>query len=211
MIPRAELGACLATLPRISVAGVFARTVPIAYLRGAPPGAPAGSGPQPLWPGGARLRGARYTPPGGCDALYLAPDGATALAEVQAVVFGHDGTVAPGAGYDPLLVFGVRAELPDVVDLCDPAVQSALGTSDAELRAPWLRAQERHRLGHGNLPPTQALGQAACGAGNILALRYPSYRREGARNLVVFTDRLNALGGRLELIDDNGTYAQRLP
>lgn len=126
-------------------------------------------------------------------------------------MFGPDGTVTPGAACDPLLAFRVRVDLPDVVDLCDPAVQVALCTSAAELKAPWLRAQERHRLGRGDLPPTQALGEAACATGTILALRYPSYRHEGAQNLVVFTDRLAALGGHVELIDGGGTYAQTLP
>lgn len=61
------------------------------------------------------------------------------------------------------------------------------------------------------MPPTQALGQAACETKTVLALRYPSYRHEGMQNLVVFTDRLAALGGRVTLIDASGTYAQTLP
>lgn len=211
MIPPSALPVCLDGLPRIAVAGVFWRTVPIQYLRGAPPGAPAGSPPQPLWPGGAAMWGARYTRTGGSNALYLAPDGATALAEVEAVLFGTEGEVKPGAAHDPLLVFAARADLPAVVDLCNPDVQRALGTSDAELKAPWLRAQERHRLGRGDLPATQALGEAAAGAGTILALRYPSYRHPGIQNLVVFTDHLAALGGRVVLIDESGGYAQTLP
>ena len=190
--------------------GAFWRTVANDLLRAPPPGAPAGSPPQPLWPGGAALRGARYTPIGGGNALYLAPDAATALAEVQAVLFGADGAPQPGPRHNPLLVFACEVDLPAVVDLCDPAVQRALETSDAELRAPWLRAQERHRSAGGPLPPTQALGCAADESGTILALRYPSYRREGARNLVVFTDHLPALGGRVELHDPTRTLAQTL-
>lgn len=211
MIPPSELPDRLAALPRITTSAAFWRTVPLEYLRGAPPGTPAGSPPQPLWPGGAAVRGARYTRIGGGNALYLAPNGATALAEVEAVIFGSDGTVEPGADHNPLLVFETRVELPAVVDLCDREIQRALDTSPAELKAPWLRAQERHRAGRGGLPPTQALGEAACGTGTILALRYPSYRHEGMQNLVVFTDQLADLGGRVVLIDSSGTFAQTLP
>lgn len=210
-MPAAELPAALDLLPRITITGTFWRTVPIQYLRSGPPGAPAGTAPQPLWPGGAAVRGARYTPAGGCSALYLAPDGATALAEVEAVVFGADRTVQPGAARDPLLVFAAHVSLPAALDLCDADVQRALRSSDAELKAPWLRAQERHRLGRGDLPATQALGQAACGTGTVLALRYPSYRHEGVQNLVVFTDHLAALGGGVVLVDESKTYAQTLP
>ncbi len=201
----------LSTLPRATAQGAFWRTVSNDLLRGPPPGAPPGSPPQPLWPGGAALRGARYTPLGGRGCLYLAPDAATALAEVQAVLFqGVGGPPQPGPLHNPLLVFACEVHLPAVVDLCDPEVQRALETSDAELTAPWLRAQERHRLARGPLPATQALGRAACESGEILALRYPSFRCEGARNLVVFTDHLAALGGRVELHDPTGTSAQTL-
>ncbi|HEU0013853.1 MAG TPA: RES domain-containing protein [Longimicrobium sp.] len=211
MIPANELPACLAGLPRIAVAGVFWRTVAMRHVRGAPPGAPAGSPPRPLWPGGPVLRGARYTRAGGCNALYLAPDAAAALAEVEAVLFGDDGTITPGPAHDPLAVFAATVDLPAVVDLCDAEVQRALRTSYAELTAPWLRAQERHRLGRGDLPPTQALGEAACAAGSILALRYPSYRRPGVKNLVVFTGHLAALNGRVDLVDESGGFLDRLP
>lgn len=211
MIADSALAGRLSGLPRVMITGVLWRTVPIEYLQSAPPGAPPGSPPQPLWPGGAPMQGARYTPIGGCNALYLAPNGATALAEVDAVAFGPDGSVEAGKDHDPLLVFQTRVTLPSVLDLCDATVQRALGTSPAELKAPWLRAQERHKAGRGSLPATQVLGQVACGTGTILALRYPSFRHPGMKNLVVFTDRLAALGGAVELIDKKGTYSQKLP
>jgi RES domain-containing protein len=211
VIAASTLRRILPSLPLIRVDGSFWRTVKNAYLQVPPPGASPGSPPQPLWAGGAPRTGARYTPIGGSDALYLAPDAATALAEVQAVLFGAGGAVQPGAAHDPLLVFTVEVRLTAVLDLCDPAVQQALGTSVNELAAPWLRAQERHRTGKGPLPPTQELGDAAGAAGTILALRYPSYRREGAGNLVVFTDHLTSLGGRLVLVDSSGTHLQSLP
>jgi RES domain-containing protein len=211
VIDAAALPQALTDLPRIMVRGTFWRTVPNHLLHGPPPGALPGSPPQPLWPGGAALRGARYTPLGGGGALYLAPDAATALAEVQAVVFGAGRDPRPGAAHDPLLVFAAQVRLPAVVDLCDAAVQAALQTSEAELTAPWLRAQERCRTRGGPLPPTQVLGRAASQSGVILALRYPSCRRPGAENLVVFTDRLAALAGGIELHDTTGTLMQALP
>lgn len=211
MISASELSSVLPTLPLVEIEGLFWRTVPNEHLQGPPPGAPAGSPPQPLWAGGPAIRGARYTPIGGADALYLAPDGATALAEVEAVIFGPAGDVRPGPAHDPLLVFANRVHLPSVLDICDPGIQKALGTSDAELRAPWLRAQERHKAGTGPLPPTQELGRAVFTSGNILALRYPSYHHGGVKNLVVFTDHLAALGGRVVMIDRSGVHAQSLP
>lgn len=211
MIAEPALTGCLSRLPRVTITGTFWRAVPIEYLQSGPPGTPAGTPPQPLWPGGAALKGARYTPIGGCNTLYLAPNGATALAEVEAVIFDMNGYVKPGKDHDPLLVFQSRVELPAVVDLCDEANRRALGTSVAELTAPWLRAQERYKAGTGTMPPTQLLGAAACGTGLILAIRYPSYRHKGMQNLVVFTDHLSALGGRVELLDRKGLYAQTLP
>jgi RES domain-containing protein len=211
MITATELPGVLRTLPRIRIDGTFWRTVPNQHLQGAPPGAPAGSPPQPLWPGGPAIRGARYTRVGGPNALYLAPDAATALAAVEAVVFGADGEVQPGAAHDPLLVLSVRVQLPATLDLCDSRVLKALGTSETELRAPWLRAQERYKMGRGPLPPTQELGDAAFRTGSILALHYPSYRHKGVRNLVVFTDLLAQLRGEVVLIDRSGTHAQSLP
>jgi RES domain-containing protein len=211
MIAAGKLPDVLRTLPQIQVDGLFWRTVPDQHLQSAPPGAPAGTPPQPLWPGGPALRGARYTRVGGPNSLYLAADAATALAEVEAVVFGSGGEVQPGAAHDPLLVFATRVHLPATVDLCDDQIMKTLGTSGSELKAPWLRAQERHKAGRGPLPPTQELGDAAFQTGTILALHCPSYRHEGARNLVVFTDLLAPLGGEVVLIDSSGTHVQSLP
>lgn len=211
MIAAPALRRVLPSLPLIQVDGPFWRTVKNEYLQVPPPGAAPGSRPQPLWAGGAARTGARYTPIGGSHALYLAPDAATALAEVQAVLFDVGGTIQPGAAHDPLLVFTAEVRLPAVLDLCEPRIQQALGTSSAELTAPWLRAQERHRMGRGPLPPTQELGDAACATGTVLALRYPSCRRAGAGNLVVFTNHLTALGGRIVLVDSSGTHLQSLP
>ena len=211
MIRGSDLPRVLPTLPLVRVDAVYWRTVPNEYLQGPPPGAPAGSPPQPLWPGGPAIRGARYTRIGGAGALYLAPDAATALAEVEAVIFDPARGVRPGPEHDPLLVFANQVRLPSVLDLCDHNIQAALGTPDAELTAPWLRAQERHRAGRGPLPPTQELGEAACATGFVLALRYPSYRHRGVRNLVVFTDHLAALGGEVVMIDRSGTHGQSLP
>ena len=211
MIAASDLDGVLRALPLIRIAGLFWRTVPNEHLQSAPPGAPAASPPQPLWPGGAAIRGARYTQVGGSNALYLAPDGATALAEVEAVVFGPGREVQPGPAHDPLLVFASQVQLPATLDLCAEGVRNALGTTEDELKAPWLRAQQRHQAGKGPLPHTQELGEAASRTGTILALRYPSYRHRGVQNLVVFTDHLAALGGQVVLVDHSGTHAQTLP
>lgn len=208
MIPVGGLGRRLARLPRFRASGLYHRVVKSEHLALPPPGTPAGSPPQPLWAGSAAIHGARFTSRGGPDSLYLAPDPVTALAEVRAVT--PPGLRANGP-HDPLTVIAVEVDLPGVVDLCDPAVQKALGTTPAELVAPWLRAQARFGRGAGPLPPTQALGAAAAEDGSILGLCYPSARLAGALNLVVFTGHLARLGGTLSTVDSSGRLLQRLP
>jgi RES domain-containing protein len=201
----------LAGLPLIHVNGRFWRVVKNQYMQGPPPGAPPGAGPQPLWPGGAARAGARFTPVGGADSLYLASSSVTALAEVDAVLFDPAAGLVGGPHHDPLLVVETRVRLPAVLDLCDGKIRAALGTSGAELTAPWVRAQARHKAGRGPLPTTQQLGEAAFAASVILGLRYPSRKHPGARNLVAFTDRLAALKGSVVLRDTSGTLKQSLP
>jgi RES domain-containing protein len=203
-----QLPQVLAQLPQIHLAGLYHRVVKAVYLNDPPPGAPPGSPPQPLWPGGASERGARYTPTGGANSLYLAPDPVTALAEVRAV---SPPDLRANGPHDPLTVMAVEVDLPSILDLCSPAIRKALGITRAELVAPWLRGQARHRKGQGALPPTQALGAAAAGMGSILGLQYPSARRRAAQNLVVFTDHLASLGGTLVTVDTSGRLLQRLP
>lgn len=211
MLAAPAMAAALAGLPLIKVDGRFWRAVKNEYLQGPPPGAPPGSGPQPLWPGAAPRHGARYTPLGGPDSLYLATDQLTALAEVDALLYDPDAGLVPGDEHDPLLIFECKVHLPAVLDLCDASVQRALATSKAELTRPWLRAQSRHKAGRGPLPITQELGQAAFTTGKILALRYPSRKRPRANNLVVFTDHLTSIGGSVVLRDTSGTLRQSLP
>lgn len=211
MIASSALPGVLAGLGTITVDGSFSRAVKLEYLQGPPPGAPAGSPPQPLWAGGAAANGARYTPVDGQASLYLATNGATALAEVDAVLFDRAAGLVAGAAHDPLVVVAAEARLPCVLDLCDSYVQAALGTSHAELTQPWLRAQARHRAGIGPLPPTQALGRAAFAAGSILALRYPSRKHPGQKNLVVFTERLATLNGSITVVDARGILRHSLP
>lgn len=208
MIAHEELPRLLPRLPLVVVRKVCHRVIKAEYLGAPPPGAPSSSPPQPLWPGGARVHGARYTPIGGPPSLYLASDPVTALAEVRAVL---PPDMRANGPHDPLMVIAVRVSLPHVLDLCDPDIQRALDTSCAELMGPWLRAQVRHQKGRGPLPLTQALGFAAAGTGSVLGLRYPSAPAAGAQNVVVFTDHLAALGGTVETVDSSGKLLQRLP
>ena len=50
-----------------------------------PPGSSPGTTPDPLWSGGPPKRGARFTPKGGSEGIYLAGDPVTALMEVSFV------------------------------------------------------------------------------------------------------------------------------
>ena len=201
--------------------GPWYRAVNYDYLVGPPPGSPPGSAVQPLWPGGAARRGARFTPrtvpsgphaPGvpGIDCLYLAEDELTPLMEVA-------GVLRPAAGpvpllFEPQVMMTVDGVLNDVLDLADVATQQSLGTTHQELTGAWVVQQSRFLAGHGPLPPTQLLGQEAFAVGRIVGLRYPSSKNPTGVALVVFTTRLRPSQHSIVVFNQrSGTLQQSMP
>jgi RES domain-containing protein len=209
VLPDAELRAILPRLPRITVPsphGSWSRTVGAHLLLGPPRGAPEGSPPQPLWPGGAANIGARFTPRGGFGTIYLASDEQTALLEAESIFLSSRGSVHPGLR-QPQTLLPVTGFLPDFLDLTDPATQRELETSLSELTGHWRVIQDT-----GGTPPTQLLAQAAYDAGSIAGLYYVSAKNPVAgRGIAVFVDRLIPGRHLLEVIDPNRVFNQRLP
>jgi hypothetical protein len=70
MLPLLQLAAALATVKLASAHGPWSRAIGYRYLLGLPP--ELTGPPQPLWGGAAKLAGARFTPKGGFDSIYLA-------------------------------------------------------------------------------------------------------------------------------------------
>lgn len=164
--------------------------------------------PQPLWPGGAFLEGARFTPKGAFGSLYLASEPVTALKEVAAVLDG----IGP-VRTRPWVIFAVEGFLDGVLDLTDPSVQRRLGTSVAELTGDWRFSQDLHLNGEGSLPPTQLLGKMAYEAGKFVAIKFHSAKnvREGC-GYAVFADRLTPdKASFLEVYDPYGLIRQHMP
>lgn len=211
MLADAALAAVLPTLKRRAVHGPWSRAVAFRYLQGPPPGAPKGSAPQPLWPGGAPTSGARFTPVGAFPSLYLADNPIAALQETGGVLMLPGGTAVP-VMHEPFVVLAVKGIVVEVLDLTDPDIQVALNTNDTELRGPWQRAQVRFLAGLGPMPPTQQLGLSAFGTGLLTGLQYPAAKEGDGLNFVVFTDRLaTSPMNRLEAHDSSGHLRQSLP
>jgi RES domain-containing protein len=207
MLPEAELRVTLPYLPRVGIHGPWSRALQFHLLQGPPPGAPRGSPPQPLWPGGSTIYGARFTPRGGFSTIYLASDPYTALLEVEATLrnpFGPPFTLRT----PPWTLFSVDGVLADVLDLTDVEIQSRLGTNLAELTGDW-----RVTASLGLVPPTHLLSQVAYESGVVTALVYASAKNPAhGTGVAVFADRLT-LGGVsfLEVVDPNGRLVHRLP
>lgn len=199
MLPLEPLLTALSKAPLMAVHGPWVRAVALADLAGPPPGL-SGS-PQPLWGGGPPIGGGRYTPRGGCDALYLASDVATALAEVQALVFLPQGVATvPSFPWALVPVDGIVSR---VLDLTVPSALKAFGTNEQELTGVWQAMAAA---------PTQVLGQAAFDSGRISAIRYRSAKNLGGGiNLVVFPTRLlSTPTDYLEVMDLRGHLTQRI-
>lgn len=215
MLPYANLVATLPTLARTSLPGPWYRAVAFDYLQGPPPGAPAGSPIQPLWPGGCHQKGVRFTPKAPPDAaingLYLATDEVTTIAEVTGVLRPPGSPVA--IVFKPLVLVSVLGVLTNLVDTTDPAVQTALGTTQQELTGNWAQAQVKYLAGTGPMPPTQVLGRAAFDASGIAGLIYESTKSStNGKGILVFTDRLAGAGSYVELYNERGgKLQQRIP
>jgi RES domain-containing protein len=198
MLPLLQLAAVLANASLVSAHGPWSRAIGYRYLLGPPPGL-TGS-PQPLWGGAAKLAGARFTPQGAFDSIYLAHDPITAFIEVSALVLLPGGPVPLRTA--PWVVISVDGILNNLLDLTDAATLTALGATAQEMTGTW--AATTH-------PPTQLLGQLAYDSGRIAGIQYASAKRPGGLNLVVFPDRIPVTAGNfLEVYDPHGHLAQRL-
>lgn len=199
MLTREKLTGALSEATLVEVPGPWSRIVGFRHLLGPPPG--LSGPPQPLWGGAARLYGARFTPKGGFDSIYLASDPITALLEVQALVILPGGPLVLRTA--PWAIVSIDGLVSNVLDLTNPATLAALGTNEQEISSPWVTISN---------PPTQLLAQEAWRSGAIAGIKYRSAKhpRDGL-NLVVFPDRLSVSpNDYLEVYDPYGHLAQRI-
>jgi hypothetical protein len=146
--------------------------IPHAGPRVFPPGGP----PQPPWPGGAKKFGARFTPRGSFDTLYLCCDALTAMPEVGAAIRPPGGPVV-SAKSNPLVLSQIDGSLDAVLDLTDRpssgcrvrVKQNSLGVGDwlwIGLRGFW----RRQRKLSGRISAMQSSSSKNPGVGTILAV-----------------------------------------
>ena len=212
-----ELRRVIPSLPRISVHGPWSRVIKFRHLQGPPPGAPAGGPPQPLWPGGARRNGVRFTPRKSpsvrsFDSLYLAEDHMTSLKEVRSV-FDNPHGPAFVISTPPWVLLTVIGQVTDVIDLTATDVQTDIGTTSSELSGEWIWSQKEFLLGRGPMPPTQLLGSLVQESRVIKGMRYRSAPNVTAGiALVLFPDRLTS-SDWLQVYDNESppVLPQRLP
>ena len=202
MLDAVGLARALAAVPLVSLSGVWHRAIDHELLTRPPLGFPAGSPPQPLWAGGAKENGGRFTPKGSFDTLYICSDPTTAMLEVGAIFRPPKGPLTP-ARRNPLTLTQADGALEAVLDLMNEDIQEALGTNELELTGSRT----------GTNPPTQVLGAAAQMCGRILAIRSYSSKNRGAGTIIaVFTDHLSRFPPSfVEVVDTSGKLKQRLP
>jgi RES domain-containing protein len=147
------------------------------------------------------MNGARFTPVRGFDSLYLAWDPITAMLEVQTLVLALGAVVLVRTA--PLTVLTVDGIVSSVLDLTNPRILKALGTTEQEMTGHWYLSQN---------PPTQLLAKTVFGMGTISGIRYASARNPGGVNLVVFPERLSrGSTDYLQVYDPFGDWNQRIP
>ena len=84
MLPLLQLAAALQSVALASAHGPWSQAIGYRHLLGPPPGQTGP--PQPLWGGAAQTVGARFTPIGSFDSIYLANDPITSFIEVSALI-----------------------------------------------------------------------------------------------------------------------------
>ena len=198
MLPASSLQKALGTIPLTSAHDPWSRAVGFHYFLG--PGGALATPPQPLFGGAPKIKGARFTPRGSFDSIYLADTVVTAFTEVSALVLLPSGPSQ--IRFAPWVMVAIDGILTHILDLTDAKTLAALGTTELEITGNWVMSRN---------PPTQALGQAAYDAHRINAIRYNSAKHPGGVNLVVFPDRIMASPGNyLEVHDPHRNLAQRI-
>jgi RES domain-containing protein len=199
MLPVAQLHVAFGALPPVEYRRNLFRIVRQRFLG------------TPLSTIGASKFGARFTPVGGPDMLYLAEDPLTAFTEYYqqalATIYQFDDPFMARFPITGMVVPQVVLTVGRVLDLTRREVRVALGTNLTELAAPWSTFP-----GVG-LPATQFLGQEAFNSGLFEAIRYPSVRNLNGVCIVVFVTRLVAGGAAFIDLDDtlSGGPKQRIP
>lgn len=192
MLRPPELNAALAKLQLVTVHGPWWRIVAFRYLLKKPA--------KPLYAAGSKIDGARFTPKGSFDSLYLAGDQVTALAEVNSLVLVPGGPLPVPA--PPCTLFAVKGIVTRVLDLTDATTRAMLGTDEQEMTGAWAKVPN---------PPTQLLAQAGYDSGLIAGIQYGSAKHPGKKNIVVFPERLTPPApDYLEVHDPDGNLLQRI-
>ena len=198
MLPLPHLAAALQSAALVSAHGPWSRAIGYRHLLSPPPGQTGP--PQPLWGGAAKIAGARFTPQGGFNSIYLAHDPITAFIEVSALILLPGGPLPVRSA--PWVIITVDGIVNQLLDLTDPSTLAALGTTAQEMTGTWAAIA---------CPPTQLLAQLAYDSGRIAGIKYASAKHPGGLNVVVFPDRIPiATGNYLEVYDPHGHLAQRL-
>ena len=131
-------------------------------------------------PDRANVRGARWNPPE-VSALYVSLDQETARAEGDRIL-----EVQPVRPRSRRLVYEIGLRLDRLLNLSDEANLSAVGLSEDDLRGDSFEACQR-------------VGGAVAWGGHD-GLLVPSVRREGGKNLVIYTAN-HAVESELEIRD----------
>lgn len=199
MHPQNSLPAIIAGLPLIKLRKTLHRVVDSAALNSLSPMVP-------LYTLGPGRNGQRYTPRGGPNAIYAAEDQVTALAEYHqisriALVEGNASKTAS----NPTSNYAIEVSLTRVLDLSNPDIQQALGTSVKELTGPW-----RPQMIRGIFCPTHVIASAVFANGSIQAMRYPSARDSQFSCLIIWEDRIQD-PSFIEVVDSSGILSARIP
>jgi RES domain-containing protein len=203
MLAEPDLTTALNGINPQTVHGFYSRCVEFRHLSATGP-YPV-PGPKPLWGLGSKLYGGRFTPKGAFEAIYLAEDPVTAVAEVSGVIYSPQAPM-PATAQPPWVLITVEGILLRVLDLTVPGVRSALGTNEQELTGAW-----RHIQATGQEAPTQTLGRVCHQSGRLEAIRFPSSKSTPRGVcIVVFTDRLLS-PSLMKVFDPYGRLAQQLP
>jgi RES domain-containing protein len=203
MLAEPELTTALNGIRPQTVHGFYSRFVEFRHLGTTSPH-PAPD-PRPLWDLGSKLYGGRFTPKGAFEAIYLAEDPVTAMAEVTGVLYSPQAPM-PLKAQPPLVLITVEGILLRVLDLTASGVQSVLGTNGQELTGAW-----RHIQATGQEAPTQILGRVCHQSGRFEAVRFPSSKSTPhGVCIAVFTDRLQS-PSLIKVFDPHGRLRQQLP